>query len=68
VARAREIDAILVTRTLDDLHGWKEVGDLAQTGLSFGPPHPEQKADVRHYGRSVEFEGDLIRERVKSGI
>ena len=47
LARAREIDAILVTelsrwgrstqdlvQTLDDLHGWK-VSVLAQTGLSF---------------------------------
>jgi putative DNA-invertase from lambdoid prophage Rac len=47
LARAREIDAILVTelsrwgrstqdlvQTLDDRHGW-EVSVLAQTGLSF---------------------------------
>ena len=47
LARAHEIDAILVTElsrwgrstrdlvgTLDDLHGWK-VSVLAQTGLSF---------------------------------
>jgi putative DNA-invertase from lambdoid prophage Rac len=47
LARAREIDAILVTelsrwgrstqdlvQTLDDLHGWK-VSVLAQNGLSF---------------------------------
>ena len=48
VARAHEIDAILVTddrwgrstqdlvQTIDDLHGWR-VSVLAQTGLSFDP-------------------------------
>ena len=46
VARAHEIDAILVTelsrstqdlvQPIDDLHGWR-VSVLAQTGLSFAP-------------------------------
>src|SRR5215475_11947832 len=72
LAQAREIDAILVTelsrwgrstqdlvQTLDDFHTWK-VSVLARTGLSF---------DLSTIMAGLaEFELDLIRDRVKSGL
>jgi putative DNA-invertase from lambdoid prophage Rac len=79
-ARAREIDAILVTelsrwgrstqdfvQTLDDLHGWK-VSVLAQTGLSFDLNTASGKLMRTIMAGLSEFERDLIRERVKSGL
>ena len=75
LARAHEIDAILVTRrpstqdlvqTLDDLHGWK-VSVLAQTGLSFDLSTASGKLMRTIMAGLAEFERDLIRERVKSG-
>jgi putative DNA-invertase from lambdoid prophage Rac len=78
LARAREIDAILVTelsrwgrstqdlvQTLDDLHCWK-VSVLAQTGLSFDLSTGKLMRTIMAV--LAEFERDLIRERVKSGL
>src|SRR5215475_4313974 len=56
-----------LVQTLDDLHGWK-VSVLAQTGLSF-----DLSTAVGKFMRTImaglaEFERDLIRDRVKSGL
>ena len=80
LARARKIDAILVTelsrwgrstqdlvQTLDDLHGWK-VSVLAQTGLSFDLGTASGKLMRTIMAGLADFERDLIRERVKSGL
>ena len=80
LAQAREIDAILVTelsrwgrstqdlvQTLDDLHGWK-VSVLAQTGLSFDLSTVSGKLMRTIMAGLAEFERDLIRDRVKSGL
>jgi DNA invertase Pin-like site-specific DNA recombinase len=80
LARAREIDAILVTelsrwgrstqdlvQTLDDLHSWK-VSVPAQTGLSFDLSTASGKLMRTIMAGLAEFERDLIRERVKSGL
>jgi DNA invertase Pin-like site-specific DNA recombinase len=80
LAQAREIDAILVTelsrwgrstqdlvQTLDDLHSWK-VSVLAQTGLSFDLSTASGKLMRTIMAGLAEFERDLIRERVRSGL
>ena len=80
LARAREIEAILVTelsrwgrstqdlvQTLDDLHGWK-VSVLAQNGLSFDLSTSTRKLMRTIMAGLAEFERDLIRDRVKSGL
>jgi putative DNA-invertase from lambdoid prophage Rac len=80
LARAHEIDAILVTelsrwgrstqdlvQTLDDLHGWK-VSVLAQTGLSFDLSTASGKLMRTIMAGLAEFERDLIGDRVKSGL
>src|SRR5690349_8413330 len=80
LAQAREVDAILVTelsrwgrstqdlvQTLDDLHSWK-VSVLAQTGLSFDLSTASGKLMRTIMAGLAEFERDLIRERVKSGL
>jgi DNA invertase Pin-like site-specific DNA recombinase len=80
LAQAREIDAILVTelsrwgrstqdlvQTLDDLHSWK-VSVLAETGLSFDLSTASGKLMRTIMAGLAEFERDLIRERVKSGL
>ena len=80
LAQARKIDAILVTelsrwgrstqdlvQTLDDLHSWK-VSVLAQTGLSFDLSTSSGKLMRTIMAGLAEFERDLIRERVKSGL
>jgi putative DNA-invertase from lambdoid prophage Rac len=80
MAQARTIHAILVTelsrwgrstqdlvQTLDDLHGWK-VSVLAQTGLSFDLSTASGKLMRTIMAGLAEFERDLIRERVKSGL
>jgi putative DNA-invertase from lambdoid prophage Rac len=77
LAQAREIDAILVTelsrstqdlvQTLDDLHGWK-VSVLAQAGLTFDLSTSSGKLMRAIMAGLAEFERDLIRERVKSGL
>jgi putative DNA-invertase from lambdoid prophage Rac len=80
LAQAHEIDAILVTelsrwgrstqdlvQTLDDLHGWK-VSVLAQNGLTFDLSTSSGKLMRTIMAGLAEFERDLIRERVKSGL
>jgi DNA invertase Pin-like site-specific DNA recombinase len=80
MAQAHKIDAILVTelsrwgrstqdlvQTLDDLHGWK-VSVLAQTGLSFDLGTASGKLMRTIMAGLAEFERDLIRDRVKSGL
>jgi len=79
LARAHEIDAVLVTelsrwgrstqdlvQTLDDLHGWK-VSVLAQTGLSFDLSTASGKLMRTIMAGLAEFERDLIRDRVMCG-
>ena len=80
LARGHKIDAILVTelsrwgrstqdlvQTLDDLHGWR-VSVLAQTGLSFDLSTASSKLMRTIMAGLAEFERDLIRDRVKSGL
>ena len=80
LAPARKIDAVLVTelsrwgrstqdlvKTLDDLHGWG-VSVLAQTGLSFDLSTPNGRLMRTIMAGLSEFERDLIRERVRSGL
>ena len=80
LAQARKIDTILVTelsrwgrstqdlvQTLDDLHSWK-VSVLAQTGLSFDLGTASGKLMRTIMAGLAEFERDLIRERVRSGL
>jgi DNA invertase Pin-like site-specific DNA recombinase len=80
LAQAHEIDAILVTelsrwsrstqdlvQTLDDLHSWK-VSLLAQTALSFDLSTASGKLMCTIMAGLAEFERDLIRDRVKSGL
>ena len=80
LARAHEIDAVLVTelsrwgqstqdlvQTLDDLHGWK-VSVLAQTGSSFDLSTASGKLMRTIMAGLAEFERDLIRDRVMSGL
>ena len=54
-------------QTLDDLHSWK-VSVLAQTGLSFDLSTASGKLMRTIMAGFAEFERDLIRERVKSGL
>jgi putative DNA-invertase from lambdoid prophage Rac len=54
-------------QTLDDLHSWK-VSVLAQTGLSFDLSTASGKLMRTIMAGLAEFERDLIRERVKSGL
>ena len=80
LAQAHEIDAVLVTelsrwgrstqdlvQTLDDLHKWK-VSVLAQNGLTFDLSTSSGKLMRTIMAGLAEFERDLIRERVKSGL
>ena len=80
LAQTREIDSILVTelsrwgrstqdlvQILDDLHSWR-VSVLAQTGLSFDLGTASGKLMRTIMAGLAEFERDLIRERVKSGL
>jgi putative DNA-invertase from lambdoid prophage Rac len=80
LAQAREIDAILVTelsrwgrstqdlvQTLDDLHSWR-VSVLAQTGLRFDLSAATGKLMRTIMAGLAEFERNLIRERIKSGL
>jgi putative DNA-invertase from lambdoid prophage Rac len=60
------IDKDLV-QTLDDLHSWK-VSVLAQTGLSFDLSTASGKLMRTIMAGLAEFERDLIRDRVKSGL
>ncbi len=81
LAQARKIDIILVTEltrcwgrstldlfhTLNDLQSWG-VGLVAQTGLQFDLATPQGKLTATLMAGLAEFERDLLRERVRSGV
>ncbi len=80
LAQARRIDVVLVTelsrwgrstadlvRTLQSLQGWG-VSLIAQTGLTFDLGTPQGRLVASLMSALAEFEGDLIRERVCSGL
>ena len=56
-----------LVQTLDDLHSWK-VSVLAHTGLSFDLNTASGKLMRTIMAGLAEFERDLIRERVRSGL
>jgi putative DNA-invertase from lambdoid prophage Rac len=56
-----------LVQALDDLHSWK-VSVLAQTGLSFDLGTASCKLMRTIMAGLAEFERDLIRERVTSGL
>ncbi len=80
LAQARKIDIVLVTEltrwgrsmldlfhTLQDLQAW-EVSLVAQTGLQFDLRTAQGKLIASLMAALAEFERDLLRERVRSGI
>jgi DNA invertase Pin-like site-specific DNA recombinase len=80
LAQARKIDVILVTEltrwgrsmldlfhTLQDLQAW-DVSLVAQTGLQFDLRSAQGKLIASLMAALAEFERDLLRERVRSGI
>ena len=80
LAQARSIDVILVTEltrwgrsmldlfhTLQDLQAWG-VSLVAQTGLQFDLRSAQGKLIASLMAALAEFERDLLRERVRSGI
>ena len=80
LAQDRRIDAILVTeltrwgrstidlvQTLHDLQTWN-VSLIAQTGLQFDLSTPQGKLIASMMAALAEFERDLLRERIRSGI
>src|ERR1039457_474155 len=80
LAQARNIDVILVTEltrwgrsmldlfhTLQDLQAWG-VSLVAQTGLQFDLRSAQGKLIASLMSALAEFEQDLLRERVRSGI
>ena len=80
LAQAREIEVILVTEltrwgrsmldlfhTLQDLQAWG-VSVVAQTGLQFDLRSAQGKLMASMMAALAEFEKDLLRERVRSGI
>ena len=80
LAQARQIDVILVTEltrwgrsmldlfhTLQDLEAWG-VSLIAQTGLQFDLRSAQGKLIASLMAALSEFERDLLRERVRSGI
>ena len=80
LAQDRRIDAILVTeltrwgrsttdlvQTLQILQAWN-VSLIAQTGLQFDLSTPQGKLIASMMAALAEFERDLLRERVRSGI
>jgi DNA invertase Pin-like site-specific DNA recombinase len=80
MAQARKVDVILVTEltrwgrsmldlfhTLQDLQAW-DVSLVAQTGLEFDLRSAQGKLIVSLMAALAEFERDLLRERVRSGI
>jgi putative DNA-invertase from lambdoid prophage Rac len=80
LAQAGDIDVILVTEltrwgrstldlfhTLNDLQSWG-VSLIAQTGLQFDLSTPQGKLIAMMMAALAEFERDLLRERVRSGI
>lgn len=80
LAQARQIDAVLVTeltrwgrstldliRTLQELQSW-DVSLIAQTGLQFDLTTPQGRLIAQMMAVLAEFERDLVRERVCSGL
>ena len=80
LAQSGEIDVILVTEltrwgrspldlfhTLNNLQSWG-VSLIAQTGLQFDLSTPQGKLIAMMMAALAEFERDLLRERVRSGI
>lgn len=80
LAQARAIDAVLVTEltrwgrstldlihTLQDLAHWR-VSLIAQTGIEFSLDTPQGKLIANIMATLAEFERDLVRERVRSGL
>lgn len=80
LAQSHSIDAILVTEmtrwgrstidlieTLQDLHSW-HVSLIAQTGLQFDLNTPQGRLIAHLMASLAEFERDLVRERVRSGV
>jgi len=80
LAQAREVDAVLVTEltrwgrstqdrmdTLGQLASW-DVSLIAQMGLTFDLSTPQGKLIANLMASLAEFEHDLLRERVRSGI
>jgi DNA invertase Pin-like site-specific DNA recombinase len=80
LAQARKIDVILVTEltrwgrstldlfhTLNDLQAWG-ICLITQTGLQFDLATPQGKMIATLMAGLAEFEHDLLRERVRSGV
>lgn len=80
LAQSRRIDEVLVTEmtrwgrstqdlmdTLGQLASW-DVSLIAQTGLTFDLSTPQGKLVANLMASLAEFEHDLLRERVQSGI
>lgn len=80
LAQARQIDIILVTEltrwgrsmidlfhTLGELQAWR-ISLIAQTGLQFDLSTPQGKLIATLMAGLSEFERDLLRERVRSGV
>lgn len=80
LAQRREIDAVLVTEltrwgrstqdlmsTLGELASW-DASLIAQTGLTFDLSTPQGRLVASLMASLAEFEHELLRERVKSGI
>lgn len=80
LAQRREIDAVLVTEltrwgrstpdlmnTMGELASW-DVSLIAQTGLTFDLSTPQGKLVASLMASLAEFEHDLLRDRVRSGI
>jgi DNA invertase Pin-like site-specific DNA recombinase len=80
VAQDRRMDAVLVTEltrwgrstqdlmdTLGQLASW-DVSLIAQTGLTFDLSTPQGKLIANLMASLAEFEHDLLRERVRSGV
>ena len=80
LAQDRRIDAVLVTEmtrwgrstqdllaTLQTLQSWN-VSLIAQTGLQFDLSTPQGKLIASMMAALAEFERDLLKERIRSGI
>ena len=80
LARSRDIDAILVTEmtrwgrstidlieTLQELNSWG-VSLIAQTGFQFDLNTPQGRLIAHLMASLAEFERDLMRERIRSGL
>lgn len=80
LAQSRAIDVVLVTEltrwgrstqdlinTLDELHG-RDVSLIAQTGMNFDLSTAQGRLMRTIFAGLAEFERDLIRERVRSGV